>query len=55
MKYTVRDYQGDDIEFLQENDFLHSMEIQCREDSDSDMIFTILDETQEICAIGDLS
>ncbi len=55
MKFTVRDYQEDDIEFLQENDFLHSMEIQSREDCDSDMIFTILDEAQEICAIGDLS
>lgn len=55
MKYTVRDYQENDIEFLQENDFLHSMEIQCREEDDSDMIFTILDEAQEICGIGDLS
>jgi len=55
MKYTVRDYQDDDIEFLQENDFLHSMEIQCREDIDPDMIFTVLDENQEICGIADLS
>lgn len=55
MKYTVRDYQDDDIEFLQENDFLHSMEIQCREDIDPDMIFTILDDAKEICGIADLS
>lgn len=55
MKYTVRDYQENDIEFLQENDFLHSMEIQYREDYDPDMIFTILDDAGEICGIGDLS
>ncbi len=55
MKYTVRNYQEDDIEFLRVNDFLHSMEIQCREDYDPDMIFTILDEAHKICGIGDLS
>jgi len=55
MKYTVRDYQSDDIWFMQENDFLHSMEIQYRKDYDTELIFTILDEAQEICAIADLS
>lgn len=55
MKYTVREYQNDDMEFLQENDFLHCMEVQCREESQRDMIFTILDDEQNICAIADLS
>lgn len=55
MRYTVRNYQEDDIEFLQENDFLHSMEIQCRGDDEPDMIFTIVDEREDICAVADLS
>lgn len=55
MKYTVRRYEENDIEFLQEYDFLHSMEIQYREDYEPEMIFTVLDEEGEICAVVDLS
>lgn len=55
MKYTVREYRMEDMDFLQENDFLHSMEIQYRDEVQRDMIFTILDEAQDICGIGDLS
>lgn len=55
MKYTVRPYQEEDIEFVQEYDFLHSMEIQYRDDYDKTLIFTVLEQDGEICAVADIS